>query len=91
MQAEDNSLGFLEAEGLVAVVEAADAMLKSASVRLFFYQKVGAGLIALGVMGELGSVKTALEAGELAARRHGEVISLVLSNPSPQVKAALGL
>ena len=61
------ALGMVECMGLVAMIEAADAMVKAANVRLVGYEKVDAGLVTAIVRGEVGAVKAAVDAGAAAA------------------------
>ncbi len=70
------ALGMVECMGLVAMIEAADAMVKTANVRLVGYEKVDAGLVTAIVRGEVGAVKAAVEAGAAAARRVGTVTAV---------------
>jgi ethanolamine utilization protein EutK len=70
-----NSLGLLEVRGLVTGIEAADAMLKSAQVRLLRQHQVSPGLITLVVEGDLAACRASVDAGIAAASRVGEVIS----------------
>ena len=63
------ALGMVECFGLVAMIEAADAMVKSANVKLVGYEKIDAGLVTAIVRGEVGAVKAAVDAGAAAARR----------------------
>ncbi len=69
------ALGLIETVGLVVAIEAADAMVKSARVRLVSKQQVGGGLISILVRGETGAVKAAVDAGAAAASRIGRVVS----------------
>lgn len=69
----NEALGMVECRGLVAMIEAADAMVKAANVRLIGYEKVDAGLVTAIVRGEVGAVRAAVEAGAQAARKIGEV------------------
>ena len=62
------ALGMVECMGLVAMIEAADAMVKSANVRLVGYERIDAGLVTAIVRGEVGAVKAAVDAGAAAAR-----------------------
>ena len=75
MDVTGSALGFIETRGFIGVVEAADTMLKAASVSLVGYRKTGSGYIAVMVRGDVGAVKAAVEAGTEAAARVGEVIS----------------
>jgi len=69
------ALGLIETRGLVAAIEAADAMLKSAKVRFLGRQKIKAGLVAVMVAGDVGAVKAAVDAGTAAGKKVGEVVS----------------
>lgn len=81
-----DALGMVECRGLVAMIEAADTMVKTANVRLVGYEKVDAGLVTVIVRGEVGAVKAAVDAGGAAARRIGEVISVhVIPRPHDEV------
>ena len=71
-----NALGMIETKGLVAAVEAADAMVKAANVNLVGYEKIGSGLVTVMVRGDVGAVKAAVDAGATAARAVGEVVSV---------------
>jgi microcompartment protein CcmL/EutN len=80
------ALGMVECMGLVAMIEAADAMVKSANVRLVGYEKVDAGLVTAIVRGEVGAVKAAVDAGAAAARRIGTVTAVhVIARPHDEV------
>lgn len=70
-----NALGLLEVEGMVAAVDAADAMLKAANVRLLSHEVLDPGRLTLVVEGDLAACRAALDAGYLAAMRTGLVIS----------------
>lgn len=70
-----NALGLLEVDGMIAAVDAADAMLKAASVRLLSYQVLDPGRLTLVVEGDLAACRAALDAGVAAASRSGRVIS----------------
>lgn len=76
------ALGMLETKGLVACIEAADAMVKAAGVTLLERRAIGGGYMTVMVRGDVGAVRTALEAGSRAARRIGEVVSTRIL-PSP--------
>ncbi len=69
------AIGLIETFGLVAATEAADAMVKSANVRLVTKQQVGGGLITILVAGDTGAVQAAVDAGAAAAARIGRVVS----------------
>ena len=70
------ALGMIETKGLVALVEASDAMLKSANVTLIGWQKIGSGMVTALVVGDVAAVKAALDAGAAAAGRVGEVLGV---------------
>ena len=71
-----DALGLVETKGLVGAIEAADAMVKAANVNLVGYEKIGSGLVTVMVRGDVGAVKAAVDAGAVAARAVGEVVSL---------------
>jgi len=80
------ALGMVECMGLVAMIEAADAMVKAANVRLVGYEKVDAGLVTAIVRGEVGAVKAAVDAGAAAARKVGTVTAIhVIPRPHSEV------
>ncbi|MGC3953630.1 MAG: BMC domain-containing protein [Propionicimonas sp.] len=85
------ALGMVETKGYVGAIEAADAMVKSANVRLLGYQKVGAGLVTVLVRGDVGAVKAAVDAGAVAAAAVGEeVVSChVIPRPHADVEQLL--
>jgi ethanolamine utilization protein EutM len=70
------ALGMVETKGLVANIEASDAMLKAANVRLVGYEKVGRGYVSAFVRGDVAAVKAATDAGSAAAGKVGEVVSV---------------
>src|SRR5437867_12880886 len=70
------ALGMVETKGLVALVEASDAMLKAANVTLIGWQKIGSGLVTAMVLGNVAAVKAAVDAGAAAAGRVGEVVGV---------------
>lgn len=84
------ALGLIETRGLVGAIEAADAMVKAAKVRLLGKERVGGGLVTVMVRGEVGAVKAATDAGATAARRVGELISVhVIPRPHAEVEQIL--
>src|SRR5262245_49408457 len=86
------ALGMIETKGLVAVVDAADAMMKSANVTLVGWQKIGSGLVTAFVVGDVAAVKAAVDAGASAAGRVGEVISVqVIPRPHEDLSTVLPL
>ena len=82
-----DALGMIETRGLVGMIEAADAMLKTANVVLVSWQKVDAGLVTAIIRGDVGSVKAATDAGAAAARRVRELVGVhVLPRPANDVE-----
>jgi len=82
----EEALGMVECKGLVAMIEAADAMVKAANVQLVGYEKIDAGLVTAIVRGEVAAVKSAVDAGAAAARRVGEVVAThVIPRPHANV------
>ena len=87
---ELEALGMVETRGLVAAVEAADAMVKAANVTLIGTQKIGSGLVTVMVRGDVGAVKAATEAGRAAASRLGEIVAVhVIPRPYGDVEKIL--
>lgn len=85
------ALGMIETRGLVAAIEAADAMVKAANVSLQCKEHVGGGLVTVMVRGDVGAVKAATDAGAAAAERVGELISVhVIPRPHGEVEEILG-
>lgn len=78
MATESNhmALGLVETRGLVGSIEAADAMVKAANVRLVGKEMIGGGYVTIMVRGDVGAVKAATDAGAAAAGRVGELISV---------------
>lgn len=85
------ALGMIETRGLVAAIEAADAMVKAANVDLQCKEHVGGGLVTVMVRGDVGAVKAATDAGAAAAERVGQLISVhVIPRPHGEVEGILG-
>ena len=85
-----NALGMIETKGLVAAIEAADAMVKAANVTLIGKEHIGGGLVTVLVRGDVGAVKAATDAGAAAAERVGELISIhVIPRPHNEVEVLL--
>jgi len=83
----NDALGFIETYGLVSVLEAADAMCKAADVELVGYENVASGLISVVVRGDVGAVRTAVEAGIKAASKVGKIYSTnVIARPHPDIE-----
>ena len=88
--ANTNALGMVETRGLVAAIEAADAMVKSANVQLVGKEQVGGGLVTVMVRGDVGAVQAATDAGAAAAEKVGELISVhVIPRPHAEVDSVL--
>jgi len=86
----DQALGMIETRGLVASIEAADAMVKAARVTLLGKEKVQGGLVTILVVGETAAVKSAIDAGTAAAQRVGELVSThIIPRPDDQVGGIL--
>ena len=84
------ALGMVETRGLVANIEAADAMVKAANVSLVGQNKIGSGLVTAMVRGDVGAVKAATDAGAAAAERVGELISVhVIPRPHGEIERIL--
>ena len=86
------ALGMIETKGMTALIEASDAMMKSANVTLIGWQKIGSGLVTAFVVGDVAAVKAAIDAGAAAAGRIGEVIGVqVIPRPHEDIGVALPL
>ena len=84
------ALGMVETRGLVAAIEAADAMVKAANVELIGTEKIGSGLVSVMVRGDVGAVKAATEAGAAAGQRLGEIVAVhVIPRPHADVEKLL--
>ena len=84
------ALGMIETRGLVAAVEAADAMCKAANVTLIGTERIGSGLVTVMVRGDVGAVNAAVESGSSAASRLGELVAThVIPRPHTDVEQIL--
>ena len=84
------ALGMVETRGLVAAIEAADAMVKAAEVELIGTEKIGSGLVSVMVRGDVGAVKAATESGSAAASKLGELVAVhVIPRPHADVEKIL--
>ena len=84
------SKGFIETRGLVAAIEAADAMVKAANVTLSGKKMIGGGLVTVVIEGDVGAVKAAVDAGAAAAQTVGELVSVhVIARPDAEIDAFL--
>ncbi len=87
-----DALGMIECRSFTATVEAADAMVKAARVELTGYERTGGGYTTAIVRGDVAAVKAACDAGQTAATRVGEVVSVhVIARPHANVDAILPL
>ena len=84
------SKGFIETRGLVAAIEAADAMVKATNVTLSGKKMIGGGLVTVVIEGDVGAVKAAVDAGAAAAQKVGELVSVhVIARPDAEIDAFL--
>ena len=81
------ALGLIETKGLIGAIEAADAMLKAANVKLVSKEKITAALVTVKIIGETAAVKSAVDAGSAAAQRVGQLVSAhVIPRPDDQIE-----
>jgi ethanolamine utilization protein EutM len=81
------ALGMVETRGLVASIEAADAMSKVAYVQVICQEEIGGGYVTVMVRGEVGAVQSSVDAGIAAAKRAGELVAAhVIARPHPSVE-----
>ncbi len=86
------ALGMIETRGFAAMVEAADAMVKAAKVELVSYEKIGGGYVTAIVRGDVAAVKAACDAGQAAASRVGEIVTVhVIARPHTNIDMVLPL
>ena len=84
------ALGMVETKGLIGAIEAADAMVKSANVRLIGKEQIGSGRVTVMVRGDVGAVKAAVDSGAAAAKRVGELYGVhVIPSPHEDVEEIL--
>jgi ethanolamine utilization protein EutM len=84
------AIGMVETKGLVALIEASDAMLKAANVQMLGWDKVGSGMVTSFVTGDVAAVKAAADAGAAAAGRVGEVVGVhIIARPHDELPAML--
>ena len=85
-----NALGMVETKGLVASIEAADAMIKTANVKLYGQEESGGGFVTVYIRGEIGAVRAAVDAGAAAAKASGELVAVhVIARPHNNVEKLL--
>lgn len=81
------ALGLIETKGLVAAIEAADAMVKAAEVKLISKERVSGALVVIKIVGDVAAVKSAVDAGAVAAQRVGQLVSThVIPRPDDQLE-----
>ncbi len=86
----ETALGMVETRGLVASIEAADAMAKVAYVRMLCQEEIGGAYVTIMVRGEVGAVQSSVDAGVAAAKRAGELVAAhVIARPHPMVEHLL--
>ena len=84
------ALGMVETKGLVASIEAADAMIKTANVKLYGQEESGGGYVTVYIRGEIGAVRAAVDAGAAAAKASGELMAVhVIARPHNNVEKLL--
>lgn len=87
-----DALGMIETRGFAAMVEASDAMVKAAKVELVSYEKIGGGYVTVIIRGDVAAVKAACDAGQIAATRVGEIVTVhVIARPHSNVDLVLPL
>jgi len=83
----DDAIGMIETKGLVAVIEATDAMLKAAKVEYIGMRKLGAGYVCVTIKGDVAACKAAVDAGAATAAKVGEVVSIhVIPRPHGELE-----
>ena len=84
------ALGMIETKGLIAAIEASDAMTKAANVMLMGKEKVGGGIITVMITGDIGAVKAAVDAGAAAAEQVGHLVGVhVIPRPHDEIENIL--
>ena len=84
------ALGMIETKGLVPLIEATDAMVKAAKVKLVGYDKIGGGYVTTLVRGDVAACKAACDAGAAAAQKVGELVSVhVIPRPHPDLEGVM--
>jgi len=86
----EKAIGLVEIKGMVGIIEAADAMLKAANVRLIGKESMDGGFMTVIVEGEIAAVKASVDAGAAAAKKVGEVVSIhVIPRPNEVIEKLL--
>ncbi|MDP2039121.1 MAG: BMC domain-containing protein [Ignavibacteria bacterium] len=84
------ALGLIETKGLIGAIEAADAMLKAANVKLVSKEKITAALVTIKIVGEVAAVKSAVDAGAAAAQRVGQLVAAhVIPRPDDEIESLI--
>jgi ethanolamine utilization protein EutM len=84
-----DAIGLIETKGLVALIEATDAMAKAANVEIVKRVQIGGGFVTTIVQGDVGSVRAAVDAGANAAQQVGELVaSHIIPRPAEGLLAA---
>ena len=84
------ALGLVETKGLVALIEASDAMMKAANVTMIGWDKVGSGMVTTFINGDVAAVKAAVDAGAAAAGKIGQVIGVhIIARPHDELVAMM--
>jgi ethanolamine utilization protein EutM len=86
------ALGMIECRSFPSMVEAADAMVKAAKVELVTYEKTGGGYVTAVIRGDVAAVKAAVDAGQAAASRIGEIVAThIIARPHANLDSILPL
>lgn len=89
-QMAQQALGLVETKGLIALIEASDAMLKAANVQMIGWDKVGSGLVTTFIVGDVAAVKAAVDAGAAAAGKIGQVVGVhIIARPHDELVAMM--
>jgi len=81
-----HALGMIETKGLVTLIEASDAALKAANVQMVGWDKVGSGMVTTFITGDVGAVKSAIDAAAEAAGKIGEVLAVhIIARPHEEL------
>jgi len=84
------AIGFIETRSLVAAIQAADTMVKSANVKIIDFNYVGSGIVAVIIEGEVAAVQAAVDHGRLEAEKLAEIISVnVIARPHEELEALM--
>ncbi len=84
------AIGMVETKGLVALLEASDAMLKAANVTMIGWDRVGSGMVTSFIVGDVAAVKAAVDAGAAAAAKVGQVIGVhIIARPHEELTAVM--